>query len=60
MGLFMEGFVSEKNFEFNSLWNGEPMEVLDNRGDVVAGTGVGEQMIADFWMNWLLFRIYCG
>lgn len=43
-GLVMEGFVSEKkDFELNSLWDREPVEVPDDRGDVVTGAGVGEQ-----------------
>ena len=38
----MEGFVSEeKDFVLYPLWDGEPVEVLENRGDVI--TGAGEQ-----------------
>jgi len=43
-GLVMEGFVcEEENFELNSLWDQEPVEVSENRGDVVTGLGVGKQ-----------------
>ena len=43
-GLVMEGFVSEeKEFELDALWDREPVEVLEDRGDVVTGTGMGEQ-----------------
>ena len=42
-GLVMEGFVCEEDFEFNLLWDGEPVKVLEDRGNVVTGAGVGEQ-----------------
>ena len=36
-GLVMEGFMGEKEeFELNTLRDGEPVEVLENRGDVIA------------------------
>ena len=36
-GLVMEGFVcEEKDFELNSLWDREPVEVPEDRGDVVS------------------------
>lgn len=42
MGLGMEGFVGkEEDFEVDALRYREPMEFLENWGDVVAG--VGEQ-----------------
>lgn len=54
-GLVMEGFVSEEeDFELDPLWDREPVEVLEYRGDVVTGVGVGE-----FWMYWGLFRFIC-
>ena len=34
-GLLMEGFVLDE------LWDGEPVEILENRGDVINGAGVG-------------------
>ena len=40
----MEGFVcEEKDFELDTLWNWEPVEVLENRSDVIPGAGVGEK-----------------
>lgn len=33
VGLVMKGFVSEEVFELDRLWNREPMEVLQVRGD---------------------------
>ncbi len=40
-GLVMEGFVSEeKDFDLVPLWD---VEVLEDRGKVVTGAGVGEQ-----------------
>lgn len=42
-GLVIEGFMSEeKDFELNSLWHREPMKVLKDWSDVVAGASVGE------------------
>jgi len=43
-GLVMEGFVcEEEDFELNMLWNWEPVEVLEDRSDVITGVEVGEQ-----------------
>ena len=43
-GLVMEGFVSEKkDFELKWLWDREPVEDPEDRGDVVTGAGVDEQ-----------------
>ena len=40
----MEGFVGEeKDFEVDALFDGEPMKVLENRGDMVSGGGAGEK-----------------
>ncbi len=40
-GLVMKGFVSEeKDFDLVPLWD---VEVLEDRGKVVTGAGVGEQ-----------------
>ena len=40
----MKGFVCEKeDFELNTMWNWEPVEVLENRSDVITGASVGEQ-----------------
>ena len=33
----MKGFVSEEDFELYSLWDREPVEVLEDRSDVVRG-----------------------
>ncbi len=33
----------EKGFKLDALGNREPVEVLKDRGDVVAGAGVGEE-----------------
>lgn len=33
----MKGFVSEQDFELAPLWDREPAEVLEDRGDVVKG-----------------------
>lgn len=33
----------EKDFELDVLWDREPVEVLEDRGDVKAGVGVCEQ-----------------
>ena len=42
--LVVEGFVSEDEyFELNPLRDGEPVEFLEDGGDVVAGAGEGEQ-----------------
>ncbi len=44
-GLDMEGFMrEEKDFELDLLWDREPVEVLEDRGDVVTGVGVGERV----------------
>ena len=41
--LVVEGFVSEEEyFELNPLRDGEPVEFLEDVGDVVTGAGVGE------------------
>ena len=43
-GLVVKGFVSEKKeFKVNALWDGEPVEILEDGGDVVTGAGVSEQ-----------------
>ncbi len=40
----MEGFMSEeKDFKLDPFWDREPVEVLEDNGDVVTGRGVGEQ-----------------
>ena len=36
-GLVMEGF------KLNTLWNWEPVEVVEDRSDVITGGGVGKQ-----------------
>ena len=42
--LIVEGFMGEEeNFELDAQFDGEPMEVLEDRGDVVSGSGVGEE-----------------
>jgi len=33
----MEDFVSEKDFVLDLLWDVEPVKVLENRADVIAG-----------------------
>lgn len=33
----------EEDFKVYLLFDGEPVEVLEHRGDVVSGVGVGEQ-----------------
>ena len=33
----------EEDFELNTLWNWEPVEVLEDRSDVITGVEVGEQ-----------------
>ena len=43
-GLVMEGFVCEEDFKLNTLWNWEPVEVLEDRSDVITGGDVGKQM----------------
>jgi len=41
--LVVEGFVGEeKDFELDALWDREPVEFLEDRGDVVTGAGAGE------------------
>ncbi len=43
-GLVVEGFMSEeKDFKLDPLWDREPVEVLEDRGDMVTGARVGEQ-----------------
>ena len=43
-GLVVEGFMGEKEeFKLNALANGEPVEVLEDRGDVITGAGVSEK-----------------
>ena len=40
----MEGFVSEEeDFKLNTLWNWKPVEVLEDRSDVIMGGGMGKQ-----------------
>ncbi|XP_049436924.1 patatin-like phospholipase domain-containing protein 2 [Epinephelus fuscoguttatus] len=42
-GLVIEGFVCyEEDFEVDSQEDGEPVELMENRGDVVTGVRVGE------------------
>ena len=42
--LVVEGFVGEeKNLEVNPLGDREPVEVLEDRGDVIMSAGVGEE-----------------
>lgn len=42
-GLVMKGFMcEEEDFELNSLWDRKPMEVLEDRGNMVTGAGVSE------------------
>ena len=33
----------EEDFELNALWDREPVEVLEDGGNVFTGAGVGEQ-----------------
>ena len=43
-GLVVEGFVGEEeDFEVDALRDREPVELLEDWGDVVTGAGVGEQ-----------------
>ncbi len=43
-GLVMKAFVSkETHFKLKASWDREPVEVLENRGDVITRVGVGEQ-----------------
>ena len=40
----LEGFVcEEEDFKLNTLWNWEPVEVLEVRSDMITGAGVGNQ-----------------
>ena len=40
----MEGFEGEEEeFEVDALFDREPVEGVENRGDVIAGPGVSEQ-----------------
>ncbi|XP_038551004.1 NLR family CARD domain-containing protein 3-like [Micropterus salmoides] len=42
-GLVIEGFVGEEeDFELNTLWNWEPLKILEDLGDVVPGMGEEE------------------
>ena len=42
--LVVEGFVGgDEDFEVDSLFDREPVEVTEDRCDVVSGAGVGEQ-----------------
>ena len=48
-GLEMEGFVGkEEDLEMDALWEREPVEVLQDRGDVVMGAG--EETCGGVWM----------
>lgn len=50
-------YVSEEeDFEVDPLWNREPVEALEDRGDVFRGVGVGEQASGRVLVNWTLFR----
>ena len=43
-GLVVEGFVGEEeDYEMDALRDREPVELLEDWGDVVTGAGVGEQ-----------------
>lgn len=43
-GLVVEGIMSEeKNFKLDPLCDREPVEVLEDRGDVVTGVDMDEQ-----------------
>ena len=43
-GLVMEGFVGKKkDFECDAEWDGEPVQVVKDGGDVLSGTGVSEE-----------------
>ena len=43
-GQVVEGFEGqEQYFEVNALFDGEPVESVENWGDVVTGPGVGEE-----------------
>ena len=43
-GLVVEGFVGEEeNFGLNTLFDWEPVEFLEDRGDVISGAGVSEK-----------------
>ena len=58
-GLVMEGFVwEEEDFELNLLWGREPVEVLEDRGNVVTGAGVGEQTSSRVFLTY--FSISSG
>ena len=46
----MEGFVSkEEDFKLDALGNREPVEILEDRGNVVTGVGVGEEAGSRVW-----------
>ena len=45
----MEGFESEKeDFELNALRDREPVDILEDRGDVVSGAGLGAKTCGSF------------
>lgn len=56
----MEGFVGEEEFEFDVVFNREPVEVLENKGDVVSGRGVGQQWAAELWTYCKFLRRFEG
>ncbi len=44
-GLVVEGFVSEEQcFELDPVRDREPVDILRERGDMVTGAGVGEEV----------------
>lgn len=42
--------MCEEDFELDPVWDQAPVDVLEDGGGVIAGTGVG----AEFWMYWSL------
>ncbi len=43
-GQVMEGFVGQEKFEMDSLGDGEPVELIEDGGDVVTGPRVGDHV----------------
>lgn len=39
--LVMKGFCGRGGFKLDALWSRKPVEVLEDKGDVVTGVGVG-------------------
>ena len=56
-GQVVEGFEGEeKCLEVDALFNGEPVEKLENGSDVFAGPGVGKELATEFWSSSSLWR----